>query len=1384
MAVMAGKVESGVRQRIAFLFTGEGQEHVGMARHLYATEPVFREAIASCQAALAQELENPLASVLYAREDRGEVLADPAYGHAALFAVEYALLQLWRSWGIEASAVLGHGVGEYVAATAAGVLGPEDGLRLVVARARVAPSLVPVGWRKASLTTRRGDVRQIATAFPASAVIVAVNSPRHAVIVAPELVLHDMRGRLAAEGIRVRLGAAGSAVAGDTAARARLQAEAARVTYRPPKVPMISATTGNWVSADTDWASHWAAHASQPVRFSAAIEVLHSRYHRFLEIGPAPVLTSWGSQCIPSPEARWLASLDGEDDWSSMLASLAALHVAGFPVRWSAVDSPYDRQKVSLPTYPFEREPYWIELPSPRQSPTLTPESAALADPAGRATIDRLLRAWGDDGSQAIVRMVTAPLVFFSSSGQSFFFVNEKGSSMLVAGYVGPPQSFERAVRELMAYARDRELNLLMIAQEGHARRMQKLGFATSPVGVWQSINAQSFSVHAPGMRRLRSKASSYANRGDIRTEEYRVGSDPIVDRRFVELMEQWVARKKPKATFVSLLRDLVLTGGLPSRHRVFLTRRQNAIDSVILLSPIEARNGYLLDLEFYPGDMPNGCLEFSIVNIIELLKREGRSYFSFGATYGTQLDPDPHEDLRIKELLQTFHRQGILNEDGNFEFKKKFQPETVRKYLCTLPDVDLSSLPDTLLMFAAPDAPPRARERTSAPPPADRRSEAATPRVQPAFDTPLARAPIRPLLGRRVPLASGIAVFQSTLVANDPELPWLADHRVLDTVVVPAAAYIAMGLAAAGAVFPGEQPMLELLSLAEALAVDDHRPRTVQLTFEREDGRGGKLSIWSSVGQSASGDVDWTLHVSGRVERPVKRDWRAPTVAKSLGQVRSRGMRPTNAAEYYDQMAQFGFRYGPSFHVIEELWSGYGEALARIRLPDRLVADTDSYCMHPVLLDGCLQVQGASLLASRTGLEQAAMYVPVGIERVDIARQPSTELWVYSKLRPAADAPFERIVGDITVWDAQGESVGRIEGLAVGRTSAEVLHQLFAAQERQAEALCRLDWRAASRRRDGRPAPAATNLGWMVFADAGGIGARLAELLRARGDRCVLVRTGDDFDISDPECWSLNPSEAEHFRRALENAPPFDRFVYAWSADSAPWQSLDAGSLGIAQLAGCCGLLHVAQALARAERADSSAQLWVVTRGVQPVADDLARVNPAQAPVWGLGRTIAQEHPRLWGGMIDLGPDPAPSDADRLLDEISDPEEEDHIAYAGGERYVARLVPTGGAASAFRLRFQADATYLIAGGAGGLGRTVARWMVERGARHLVLAGRAPMTEEVGALLSELRARRSPRRPVRAGGRRAGTRRGPRLGANWCDDAPAARHRPLRGRAR
>jgi hypothetical protein len=239
------------------------------------------------------------------------------------------------------------------------------------------------------------------------------------------------------------------------------------------------------------------------------------------------------------------------------------------------------------------------------------------------------------------------------------------------------------------------------------------------------------------------------------------------------------------------------------------------------------------------------------------------------------------------------------------------------------------------------------------------------------------------------------------------------------------------------------------------------------------------------------------------------------------------------------------------------------------------------------------------------------------------------------------------------------------------------------------------------------------------------------------------VVRRGETLELSDPECWYLDPADPEHIQRVFQQVGPLDRVLYAWSADAAPPEALDAATLRDAQQDGCRGLLHVVQALARTERTGAPPQLWILTRGVQPiaVAGGSVRVNPAQAPVWGLGRTIAQEHPEIWGGMIDLDPDHAPDDVDHLLTEITDPDEEDHLAYRGGERYIARLVADATARPMSWLHFRSDATYLITGGAGGLGHTVARWMIEQGARHLVLAGRTPISPDIRMLLEALERR-------------------------------------------
>ena len=262
-------------------------------------------------------------------------------------------------------------------------------------------------------------------------------------------------------------------------------------------------------------------------------------------------------------------------------------------------------------------------------------------------------------------------------------------------------------------------------------------------------------------------------------------------------------------------------------------------------------------------------------------------------------------------------------------------------------------------------------------------------------------------------------------------------------------------------------------------------------------------------------------------------------------------------------------------------------------------------------------------------------------------------------------------------------------------------------------------------------PGPTATDVAarWLIFEDNGGVARSLCSLLEARGDACILVGRGQEFHKSSERDYSLNPDDRDCFRRILEslegkNEPPLQGVVHLWSLDAAPTNSATLEDLEMAQRLGCVSALHLAQALGSLGVSQPPPRLWVVTRGAQPVGSSSSPLAVLQAPVWGLGRSIALDRPELWGGLIDLDPDGDEADATDLLQQIIRPDGEDQVAFRKGQRFVARLVRGLARGDARFPRLHPDGTYLVTGGLGELGLRAARWLVEAGARRLVLMGR------------------------------------------------------------
>lgn len=364
-------VANGDEQSVVFMFPGQGGQHVNMARELYETEPYFRETTDYCCEQLRNHLGFDLRSVLYpegasAEEAATNRVKQTLVTQPALFVIEYALAGLLGKWGVYPQAMIGHSVGEYVAACLAGVFTLDDALRLIATRARLMQELP--GGLMLSVTLPEQEILALLAGRNLS--LAAVNGPELCVVSGGAEQINDLSRQLTERGVDCKTlqtsHAFHSAMMDPILERFREVIK--KIDLNAPRIPYISNVTGAWItSEDATDPDYWLTHLRRTVRFNDGMDELFKAQHElFLEVGPGKGLSTL-AQRHPAKPARLLsiASLrhvqETQSDVFCVMRAVGQLWLRGVKIDWRRFHDPAQRHRVPLPTYPFERKPYWIE---------------------------------------------------------------------------------------------------------------------------------------------------------------------------------------------------------------------------------------------------------------------------------------------------------------------------------------------------------------------------------------------------------------------------------------------------------------------------------------------------------------------------------------------------------------------------------------------------------------------------------------------------------------------------------------------------------------------------------------------------------------------------------------------------------------------------------------------------------------------------------------------------------------------------------------------------------------------------------------------------------------------------------------------------------------
>ncbi|MGI5158654.1 type I polyketide synthase [Microbispora sp. CA-102843] len=574
------------------------------------------------------------------------------------------------------------------------------------------------------------------------------------------------------------------------------------------------------------------------------------------------------------------------------------------------------------------------------------------------------------------------------------------------------------------------------------------------------------------------------------------------------------------------------------------------------------------------------------------------------------------------------------------------------------------------------------------------------------------------PIIGAALTLApAGTLVWDFDL--DTERLPYLNHHQVHDMPMLSGTAFHELALAAGEEAYRGRTFAVEDLRIERAVFLTADVPQRLQA---RLDPAGADhIRRWTCYLADTTGETTEWSPVATALVRSTSSPEETPWVGRPDLTCYPRRV---DVAEHYAALRRRGIQQTGPFQAIVALHRTEAAVAAELRIDAGITAGLDRYLFHPALLDAALQPVMA-LLGDTGGAHHT--YLPVRTIRCRVHRRlrAGTRLWATAVRISPAEEP-ELVEFDVLIKDDEGRVVASVDGFQIKRLNEDPPE---IAERKAARLLYGMEWAELQ----PLPDPAPDHAPLLVVSDSP-LGAELCASLSAMGGEPLLVQPGAGYRRLDQHRCVLDLASAEDWTMLIKEQaasrawPP--RAVVRLSAPHS-----GEGATGPDAVAGSYEVLALVKALTSARQA--APRLWLVTTAAQ-APDGIGDVNPAETAVWGIGRVIPYEHPELRCSLIDLPEDPDSGVLRALSAEIRNDGVETEIALRDGRRYASRLSRRA-LPPAHPVPVRLDATYLIAGGCGGVGLLTAEWLVQNGARHLVLVGRSGAPESAADRIAAMR---------------------------------------------